>query len=111
MKLLINEDMIYTISCEKMSSQEKLYNYDHFIYINNILEKFSIYHKNSLNNNEMFINICAQKITIDQYDMNEFFSEVINQFFETELKYVELGSKGCDFCIKISQFKLINKKD
>lgn len=63
-----------------------------------ILEEFSVQYKTFEDNDEVVI--VPQKIDLEQEDMNTLFDEVF--YDDVNIVYVNLGGRGCDFCISIT---------
>lgn len=93
MKLLINVDLeIYgDVPSDVIDS------------IKEICEKFSVWCKEHNPEEQLPLVIMAQKVVLDEYDMNELFYEVISNVdmaYKTT-RYGALGSAGCDFTVVI----------
>ena len=60
-----------------------------------LLEKFSVSYKE----NDDYIFIEEQKITLDEINVNTLFSEIFTD--ECELEYDFLGGRGCEFSLSL----------
>lgn len=65
-----------------------------------LMEDFSIYGDCKVEDNLGHISIPAQKIVLDEIDMNHLFADIFSEFPHT-LRYSWLGSAGCDFSMAL----------
>lgn len=70
-------------------------------YLKEILDKYSIYHKIIETCDDYFyIEILGQKITLDEFHMQDFFSQVVQGYIPLiEISYSNMGHQ--DFCISL----------
>lgn len=61
-----------------------------------ILDRYGVLYSD----NNRRITIKTQKIVLNEIDTNTLFFDVFT-FFETQIKYSELGGAGCDFSIEM----------
>lgn len=52
--------------------------------------------------------IPAQKVTLDEWRMNELFNEYLMYLPRVSIKYAALGGTGCDFALELTQTNLEN---
>lgn len=103
MKLLINDDLIFSetfypgISDDEWSDyKEKLEEFE------DILKSYTVFFTSNINESSYYIHIEAQKVVLDEYDMNNLFFNVLSNF-KIKLEYAALGGEGCDFCLKVTK--------
>lgn len=108
MKLLIPLDICtnYTLSHLQYQEgglvQEMIQDFED--YQGKILKGFSIAYSINTSLYGFVLYIHAQKITLDDIDMNTLFSEVFEYMgFHYSLTYVCLGGTGCEMCLEINQ--------
>ena len=108
MKLLIPLDICtnYTLSNSQHQKdnliQEMIQDFED--YQGKILKSFNIAYSINASLYGFVLYIHAQKITLDDIDMNTLFSEVFEYMdFHYSLTYVCLGETGCEMCLEINQ--------
>ena len=88
MKVMIQEELHAFLDCTDDSCST-----EYKEYLEELLTKFSIYHKfNHLDSGYELV-IYSQKITLSEWDANTFFHDVL-QYFKYHLEYASLGGNG-----------------
>lgn len=90
MKLLIQNPLTIQLN--------PLLHEDNFNNLRDIVERFNIYCTFHIEEN--YIELHVQKITLDEFDMNELFCDFLFELTNYKLTYVERG-KGCEFALKL----------
>ena len=68
-----------------------------------LLDSYSVSHRISISTSKIELILYQQKITLDEFAMNNLFFNVIYRYFDFDLFYYGLGGKGCDFSLTISK--------
>ncbi len=68
-----------------------------------LLDSCSIHHGISISKSKIEFIIYQQKITLDEFVMNNLFFNVIHRYFDFNLSYGGLGGEGCDFSLSIAK--------
>lgn len=89
MKLLIQTDLVDTDLAGADYTKEVI----------DFLKTFSIWCKEV----DGKLVIPAQKVTLDEWHMNELFNEYLMYLPGVSLKYAPLGGAGCDFTLELTQ--------
>lgn len=84
MKLLIQTDLVDTAYAKEVMS---------------FLRTFSIWFREE--NGKLIIP--AQKVTLDEWAMNELFNEYLMYLPGITIQYAPLGGSGCDFALELTQ--------
>ena len=100
MKLLIDEPLIFvgTFSEDRTTRQAQLALLNSVV---ELLRKCSVYLEAQLAGPQVRLQVLAQKVMLDEVDMNELFSDALSELFELELRYAALGGAGCDFAMTV----------
>lgn len=101
MKLLIQETLtlIYRpLQGENLAEVFALYR-EH---TNKVSKKYNVAVEISLRDTEFECRIPAQKVMLDEWDMNGLFEDLIADF-EYTMARAHIGGKGCDFAVSIWQ--------
>lgn len=108
MNLLVPQDICtnYTLSHSQHQEdnliQEMIQDFED--YQGKILKDFNIAYSITASLYGFVLHIHAQKITLNDIDMNTLFSEVFECMdFHYSLTYVCLGGVGCEMCLEINQ--------
>lgn len=70
--------------------------------VKSLLDSYSIKHNLITNDTEFSFKIYPQKITLDEFAMNNLFFNVISPYFYANIGYMPLGGNGCEFSISLS---------
>lgn len=91
MKLLIQDNLyIHDLDVETIKNLQK------------VCERFCLWNNEIKQSNGQYtLEIVDQKVTLEEWSMNELFHEVLC-FTEHDLTYAALGGEGCDFSIEIT---------
>ena len=99
MKVIIEQDVSFVITydepCEDGTES------DLAIEIQEICSSYAVRFKFSSTSTEDRFTILEQKITLDEWDMNDLFANVL-RYADYTLEYAWLGGKGCDFALSIN---------
>lgn len=100
MKLLIDNPITYTETLSPSTTEEEYNNLQEYLDgVKSLLVKFGIDHSIVSKESYFSVSIEAQKVCLDEWQMSEFFSEVLNEFdFKYTLRRASYGT-GCDFTL------------
>lgn len=101
MKLLIQEDLVLLLESENGSTEEDyVASQENLDWCKAQMKHLGVVSRWERIYNNYLLIIPAQKITTDEFAMNEFFYEWLIMF-EYSINYAGLGSTGCDFALEI----------
>lgn len=104
MKLLVQEKLSVVFTEEPDSTAQDIADSAEFWkYITDLLDSCSVYYNLEQRSDYWLFEIPAQKITLDEFCMNELFYECFNVLLDYRLEYSALGGKGCDFSLRMYQ--------
>lgn len=99
MKLLLNEDLVWTSDVPEPVKSE----FAEFLQsLEAVARKMSVHASFELGEARAKVTIPAQKISLDDIAMNELFDSLLNELFNLELRYATLGGTGCEFAIEVT---------
>lgn len=102
MKLLIQKDLAYAWTAPKdLTSEGLAHTLEYFHDLEQLAKKYAVSRKFVFGPTSVTIDISAQKITLDQFDMNTLFADFLTELFEVQIRYAALGGAGCDFSMEI----------
>lgn len=76
---------------------------EEFSEVHSLLDSCSIHHGISISETKIEFIIYQQKITLDEFVMNNLFFNVVHRYFDFNLSYGGLGGEGCDFSLRIDK--------
>ena len=106
MKLLINDNLTFYYlykSGPENFEENALEEFNDFIENEGaILDEFCIHHTFVNNYTSCYLLIYPQKVSLDEFNMNTLFSDVLRSFDTPySLEYAWLGGKGCEFSLRL----------
>lgn len=110
MKLLIQQDLHWSSKFDPSLSADELANErEFFAALKDLAKRFSLWGKYEIHDDCVNFRIHAQKVTIDEVAMNEFFSDFLTELFKVEVEYAALGGAGCDFAMELTKAEPIGQ--
>jgi len=104
MKLLIQQDLHWSSKFDPSLSAEELANEREFFEaLKDLAKRFSLWGKYEILDDSVDFRIHAQKVTVDEVAMNEFFADFLTELFKVEVQYAALGGAGCDFALELTE--------
>lgn len=98
MKLVIESDMVFRQTTSRFDNWDD----EDWDCIDDILKEYSVYFTREKENGFTVITVIAQKVTLDEFQMNRLFFLVFDLLFDlSTLRYAGFGGSGCDFSMKI----------
>lgn len=104
MKLIIEKDLVTFHEVNSVSSndmEEIVAVLERYNDMSDIADKLGVRHVFELRPDGVHLRVNAQKVTLEEVDMNYLFSDVLCWFGYT-LRYAALGGEGCDFAMVIT---------
>lgn len=103
MKLYIDTDLIFSTVYNPGSSDEFLSNnQEYYSEMEAIAKKFSIGSYFDNRQDGIYIKIHAQKVTLTDVSMNDFFVNFLTELFDLTIEFSPMGGSGCEFAIRIA---------
>lgn len=110
MKLLIQQDLHWFSKIDPSLTLEELENVRvYFHSLKALAKRFSLSGKYEVLDDSIDFHIYAQKVTVDEVAMNEFFADFLTELFDVEVEYAALGGAGCDFALEIKKAEPIGQ--
>lgn len=102
MKLLINHEVSISETFNpSITDEERQGVYEYLESISKDLKEYIVYHRVENNESGVRFTLEVQKVVLDEIQMNHVFS-ILNEFMNINIEYVQLGGKGCDFAMEIT---------
>lgn len=102
MKFLIQHDLRWTTTFDKsLSATELAETKDYYLHLVTVARKFCLGGKFEVGDDSVDFRFHAQKMTLTEWSMNEFFADFLDELFDIEIEYAKLGGAGCDFAIEL----------
>lgn len=102
MKFLIQHDLRWTTTFDKrLPAAELAATWEYYLHLVTVARKFCLGGKFAVGDDSVDFQIHAQKMTLTEWSMNEFFAVFLTELFDIEVEYVLLGGAGCDFVIEL----------
>jgi len=110
MKLLIQHDLRWSSRFDPGMSAEELANEREFFEsLKEMADRFCLFGKYEILDDSVDFLIHAQKVTVDEYAMNELFAAFLDELFKLEVEYAALGGAGCDFALELTKAEPIGQ--
>ena len=84
------------------TAEERREDAQHFTAVSQLCKNYSVAHTLTMGEARTFLSISPQKITLDEFAMNDLFANVLSPYFEIEIRYMALGGKGCDMALAVT---------
>jgi hypothetical protein len=102
MKFLIQHDLRCATSFDpNWSANELAETKDYYSHLASVASQFCLQGKFEVSPDSASFSIHAQKMTLDERNMNAFFAEFLDELFDIEIRYAKLGGAGCDFSVEL----------
>lgn len=103
MKLLIDVPLSWKLDFDAHAhAEENFLQQEHYQSLVAVARRASLGGKYTVDNKGVAFIIHAQKVTLDEADMNELFSDFFSELFTFKLEYAAIGGKGCRFTMSMS---------
>lgn len=98
MKTVIHDTLIYSsnFDVEDIADVTEL-----FDSTRDLCVRFSVHHTITVSADRVVFTIEPQKITLDEIDMNTFWHDVLDNFFNIRTCYAAFGGAGCGFSLSV----------
>ena len=108
MILHIFEDLEITVPTVGMNASNIQHCLDTLEIADEVCKKFSIAHsfEGDEKSEVLSFSIQAQKITLDEFNVNTLFYTVFDSFLPVVIEYMSLGGTGCDMALSIRKMKV-----
>lgn len=110
MILHIFEDLEITVPTVGLARQQAIAQHclDTLEIADEVCKKFSIAHsfEGDEKSEVLSFSIQAQKITLDEFNVNTLFYTVFDSFLPVVIEYMSLGGTGCDMALSIRKMKV-----
>jgi hypothetical protein len=63
--------------------------------------QFSVHHTITVSADRVVFTIEPQKVTLNEIDMNTFWHDVLDNFFNIRTQYAAFGGAGCEFALSV----------
>ena len=110
MKLLIDQPITYSLVYSRVyhddiTHAERVELEKHLTELKNTLKQYAVSSTCIFNHNAQYITIDAQKVSLNEIDMNALIYLIEDSFNNLNIEYAALGGKGCDFSFRLKQDK------
>ena len=97
------EETLYLDAAVDLSSTEDdmADTLDEFNEIKALLDSYTVHHMIDCREDTTVFSIYTQKITLDEFAMNNLFHNILNVYFDIEISYASIGGKGCDMALTV----------